>query len=176
MKITLIAVSSIDGFITKGRDSNIYSWTSKEDQDFFFNKIEKAKLIFMGAKTYDNAKHLMKHKKGRIRVVFTRTPEKYTTQEIPGMLEFTKKSPLKVVEMYKKHGIKKALLVGGLEINSLFLKQNLVSELLLTIEPFIFGSGKKLLDDSIKLTFRLNSIKQMNKKGTLLLRYFITTS
>ncbi len=176
MKISLIAVSSVDGFITKDQNPNIYSWTSKEDQDFFFNKIEKAELIFMGAKTYDNAKHLMKHKKGRIRVVFTRTPKKYATEEIPGVLAFTKKSPRIIVNRYKKQGIKKALLVGGQEINSLFLKNRLVSELYLTIEPLIFGSGKKLFNDNYQVNLDLISTKKLNTRGTLLLCYQVTSS
>lgn len=45
MKVILAAVSSLDGKITKGRDPNFYSWTSKEDAKLFFLLIKKHNLI-----------------------------------------------------------------------------------------------------------------------------------
>ena len=71
-------------------------------------------------------------------------------------------------------GYKKILLVGGATINGLFLKENLVDELYLTIEPKIFGSGKniiegQLLDSKLKLL----NIQKINKEGTLLLKYIL---
>lgn len=176
MKITLLAVSSLDGFITRGNDPDIYKWTSREDQASFFQHIEKAQLIFMGSKTYEHAKHLMKHKKGRTRIVFTHAPERYSSERIPDVLEFTKKTPRAVVALYEKRGINRALVVGGQKINSLFLKQKLISELLLTVEPFLFGSGKKLCIDEGRFQMNLQSIKKINKKGTFLLNYSITSS
>lgn len=171
MKIVLLAVTSIDGFITNGDDPNIYKWTSREDQKFFFQQIEKAKLIFMGSKTYETAKHFIKHKKGRTRIIFTRNPEKYKQGEVKGILEFTKDNPVKVIERFEKLGVSEALLVGGSEINSLFFKHNLISEMYITIEPIIFGKGKKLFNSNVKSAYQLDFLKKLNKKGTTLLHY-----
>lgn len=171
MKISLITVTSIDGFLTNGSDPNIYKWTSLEDQNFFFKEIEKAKLICMGAKTYENAKHLMKHKKGRMRVVFTRNPEKYISEKIPGILEFTEKSPEAILETYEKQGIKKALIVGGSEINTLFLESNLITDVYITVEPLLFGSGKKITSRRVSKSLELISCKKINLKGTMLFHY-----
>ena len=71
-------------------------------------------------------------------------------------------------------GYKKILLVGGATINGLFLKQNLVDELFLTIEPKIFGYGKNIVEGNLLNTsLQLISIKKINKFGTLLLKYKI---
>lgn len=173
MKIILLAVTSLDGFITRGKDSDIYKWTSQEDQKVFFEKIKNASLIFMGSKTYESAKHLMKHTKGRTRVVFTRNPKKYKNELISGILEFTDKRPNEIVSKFENQGVKEAIIVGGSEINTLFLTLGLVSEIQLTIEPYIFGSGIKLFAKNVFTSLSLISKKTLNTKGTVFLKYKI---
>ena len=85
----MVAVSSLNGKITKEKDPNIYSWTSKEDSQLFFSLIEKSNLIVMGSKTYEVARKFIQHKKNRLRIVLTKTPQKYLRESIGGMLEFT---------------------------------------------------------------------------------------
>lgn len=41
MKIILLAVTSVDGFITRKNDPDIYKWTSVEDQALFLKKLKK---------------------------------------------------------------------------------------------------------------------------------------
>ncbi len=170
MKIVLLMVSSVDGFITRGSESNIYEWTSRQDSKYFFGQIESAKLIFMGSKTYGMARHFIKHKEGRLRIVFTKNPEKYKSEEVSGLLKFTAELPIEVVKNYKEK-TKDALLVGGSEINSLFLGQDLVDEIHVTVEPLLFGDGKRLavLNEFKKL--KLLSVEKLNTAGTLLLKY-----
>ena len=174
MKVIMVAVSSINGKITKGKDPNIYSWTSKEDSNFFFSLIKKHNLIVMGSKTYETARQFIQHKKNKLRVVLTRNPEKYLKQAIKGILEFSDESPLKLIDRLKNQGYKKMLLVGGGTINSLFLKENLVTELYLTIEPKIVGSGTNLVkEDNFDKQLKLFNIKRLNDQGTLQLKYKI---
>ena len=175
MKVIMIAVSSLNGKITKGRDPNIYSWTSKEDTSIFLSEIEKHDLIVMGNKTYKAAKSKIKLKKDKLRVVLTRTPEKYASQTKKGTLEFTSESPKQLVKRFGKYGYKKMLVVGGSSINSLFLKSSLVDELYLTIEPLIFGKGTPLIDGpGIDINLKLVSCEKLNSPGTLLLKYTVS--
>lgn len=176
MKITLLAVTSLDGFITAGTDANIYNWTSKEDAKIFSQKIEDAKLILMGAKTFGHARHFMKSKEGRIRVVFTRDVKKYQSEVIPGYIEFVSENPKDIIKRFEEKGITEALLVGGSEINSLFLKENLISEMYITIEPVMFGEGKKLFSEGMNAKLELLSTEKLNENGTLLLKYKIYNS
>lgn len=172
MKVILIAVSSLNGKITRGDDPDIYSWTSKEDSIFFFSQIAKNNLIVMGSKTYEQAKNIIEHKKNKLRVVLARDPTKYLTQTIKGILEFTNESPLSLVKRLEDKGYKKMLVVGGGTINNLFLKSKLVNEIYLTIEPKIFGIGKNLIsEENFDISLKLFSIKKLNNKGTLSFKY-----
>ena len=174
MKIVMAAVSSLNGKITKGKDPNIYSWTSKEDSKLFFSLIKKNNLIVMGSRTYEAARKIIKHKKNKLRIVLTRNPKKYLEETKNDMLEFTNDTPLELIKKLENRGYNKMLLVGGGTINSLFLKYNLVDELYITLEPKIFGSGKNLIDEeALNVSLKLINIKKLNKQGTLLLKYEI---
>lgn len=171
MKIVLLAVSSLDGFITRGDEANIYEWTSKEDSTRYFEQIDNAKLIFMGAKTFGIARHFMKSKVGRTRVVFTRNTAKYQSEVIPGFIEFTSEKFQDVIKRFEEKGITQAVLVGGSELQTAFLKEKLVDEIHLTVEPLIFGEGKKLVTEGMNVKLKLLSQEKLNTKGTLLLTY-----
>lgn len=171
MKVILVAVSSLNGKITKGSESHIYSWTSKEDSQMFSSLIEKNNLIVMGSKTYESVRKIIKHKKNKLRIVLTRNPEKYSKETIRGSLEFTDESPLKLIARLGNRGYKKMLVVGGAVTNTLFLKSKLVNEIYLTIEPKIFGTGKNLIsDENLDISLKLISIEKLNNQGTLLLK------
>ncbi len=166
-------VSTINGRITKGTTSvDIQEWASGEDQELFYGTLKKQKLVVMGSKTYDAARDFMEFRPGQLRVVMTRTPKRYGKHVRPGQLEFTSATAQKLVEEYAKKGYTQLFLVGGGEINALFFKAKLIDEILLTIEPFIFGNGKSLIaEGSFEEKFKLASVKKLNKRGTLLLKY-----
>ncbi len=172
MKITMVMLASVDGKTTKGNDTNIYTWTSPEDQKYFFSLIKKHNLIIMGRSTYEASRPVIKLEKGKLRIVLTHSPKKYLNQIIKGQLEFTDESPEKLVKRLSLLGYKKMLLVGGGTINGLFLKRNLIDQLYLTIEPKIFGNGKNIIEKQLLNTnLQLLSIRKLNKAGTLLLKY-----
>lgn len=177
MKIIMVAVSSVNGKITKASNPNIYFWTSKEDSKLFFSLIEENNLIVMGSKTYDAARSVIKLKKNKLRIVLTRDPKKYLNQTLKGILEFTNENPLKLVKKLEDRGYKKMLLVGGSETNTLFLKSKLVNEIYLTLEPRIFGQGQGLIiEESLEVKLKLVSVKKLNSQGTLLLKYKVLSS
>ncbi|MEK7583457.1 MAG: dihydrofolate reductase family protein [Patescibacteria group bacterium] len=172
MHITLVMVSSLDGKITKHDNPKIASWTSPEDKKLFGALIKKSKLIVMGGKTYESVKHQIKLELGKLRIVMTRHPKKY--RAVPGMLEFTSESPLALTKRLAKY-YKTMLLVGGSEINALFLKAKLVDELHLTLEPLLFGTGKPIVSPlPLDTTLKLISLKKINARGTLSLVYTIS--
>ena len=172
MKVTMVMLTSVDGKTTKGNDTNIYTWSSIEDQKHFFSLIKKNNLIVMGRGTYEASKPVIKLEKGKLRIVLTRSPKKYFKQLVRNQLEFSNETPKKLIERMATLGYKKILLVGGATINGLFLKHNLVDELYLTIEPRIFGIGKNITEGQLlNKSLQLISIKKLNKTGTLLLKY-----
>ncbi|MCR4263434.1 MAG: dihydrofolate reductase family protein [Candidatus Roizmanbacteria bacterium] len=174
MKVLLVMVSSLNGKITKGNDPHIYTWTSPEDKEMFFSHIESNNLIVMGRKTYAAARSLIKHTPEKRRIILTNEPKKYEQEELSGMLEFTRESPRQLISRMKKKGYQQMLLVGGSVVNSLFLKENLIDEIHVTIEPYVFGRGINLVATSpVNTSLNLVSIKRLNEKGTLYLVYSV---
>jgi len=174
MKVTMAMLATVDGRTTKGNESNIYTWTSPEDQKYFFSLINEHNVIVMGGKTYEAVHSRIKLEEKKLRIILTRRPEKYNSQTVEGQLEFSGETPRQLVKRLTSIGYKEILLVGGSIINGLFLKQNLVDELYLTIEPKLFGSGKNIIEGQLlNKSLRLISVKKLNKVGTLLLKYKI---
>lgn len=172
MKVMMVMLSSVDGKTTWGNNPNVYSWSSIEDQRHFFSLVKKNDLIVMGRATYEAVHSQIKLQEKKLRIVLTRQPEKFKKVMIRNQLEFSNKSPEQLIKRLTLLGYKKILLVGGSIINGLFLKQNLVDELYLTIEPKIFGNGKNLVEgQSLNHKLQLINVKKLNKAGTLLLKY-----
>ncbi len=174
MKIVAVAVCSLDGKITEGADPDIYKWTSREDQEFFSNLKASSKLIVMGSGTYDTIRPIQSHKEGTLRVVLTRSPEKYKGEEISEKLEFSTETPKELVTRLSSK-YEEMLLAGGAEIFASFIKSKLIDEIYLTIEPVILGEGKSLFaDQAFEAHLKLVSSEKINERGTLLLKYKVS--
>jgi dihydrofolate reductase len=166
----MVDVISADGKMTKGDDPDLHSWTSEEDFAHFMELIHQHRVIVMGSKTYDAARP--KPQAERLRIVLTSDPGRYATQAVPGSLEFVTETPQAVVERLTGMGHDALLLVGGGQTNAEFLQAHLVDELYLTIEPVVFGRGVDLLGGiACDAKLQLLSVKQLNSRGTLLVRY-----
>ena len=172
MKIILLDVSSIDGKITKGQGNDISEWSSVEDFEHFSKVREENNLLVMGSGTFE-AVHPQPEKE-RLRIVLTSRPKKYEKFFVSGQIEFTNKSPKMLVNQLEKQGYKQMLLVGGGRVATAFLRENLVDELWITIEPKIFGIGEPLVtSEKMDIDLQLFELKKLNERGTLLLKYKI---
>ncbi len=166
-------VSSVNGKITKNTDPDVTQWASKEDQKLFINKKNTSRVLIMGRNTYDVAKKYITQNDKFLRIIYTRHPNNFIG--IPEKLEFTDVSPNELLHLLENRGYTDALLLGGSEINSLFLRNKLVDELHLTIEPMVFGKGKNLIaDEELYSDMKLVEIQKLNSHGTLHLKYIIT--
>ena len=178
MKIILVNVTSLDGRFTKWEGKNIYEWSSEEDYQFFNKTKAENNLIVMGSATFDHVRQIekagLKPEKERLRVVLTKNSDKYKEFEVSGQLEFSDENPKKLVERLEKAGYKQMLLVSGGAVANSFLKDSLISELWLTLEPRIFGSGQSLAEgQDLDIKLELISSEKLNNQGTLLLKYKI---
>lgn len=167
MHITLIMRSSVNGKITHSNTLSRLNWSSPEDAELFNKLKKKHSLIVMGRKTYIANKKHIKLQNNILRVVFTRNPEKYCDNEVTDQLEFVNTSPKKLIQNLESRGYTKMLLLGGSEVNALFFKNNLIDQLHLTIEPYLFGLGKPISsDEELAVQLQLTSIKKLNDRGT----------
>lgn len=172
MKTILVFVSTLDGKITKWGDPYVKSWTSQNDQEYFKKLWNETKLIIMGSTTFNFEP--VKAVSNRLLVIMTGNPSDYKSYAVPGQLEFKSESPRQLVELFKKENHELMLIVGGAHISTSFLKEQLVDELWLTIEPKIFGiGGNFVIEEKLDIELELLSCERLNKQGTLFTKYSV---
>ena len=174
MKITLAMVISLDGRITQGSDGQASSWASPEDQKIFRQLITDCDCVIMGSATYAAQRGFITPTADTPRYVLTRTPDNFSQDaHRPGLIFFAG-TPADVIADCRSHGYQNVLLVGGAATTARFLDAGLVDELLITVEPYIFGEGLPL-SGMLHATahLRLLSARQLNNAGSLLLHYYI---
>ncbi|MEO5990555.1 MAG: hypothetical protein ABIP68_02885, partial [Ferruginibacter sp.] len=95
MKVILVFVSTLDGKITKWGKSPVREWSSKEDQEYYKQIWNDAKLIVMGSSTFMQEK--FPAKSNRLLLVMTKHASKYKQYEVPEQIEFTHDEPNELV-------------------------------------------------------------------------------
>ncbi|HYV94282.1 MAG TPA: dihydrofolate reductase [Chitinophagales bacterium] len=172
MKTILIFVSTLDGKVTKWGDPHVQLWSSHQDQDYYKKIWNESRLIVMGSKTFEAEQR--KASPEHHLVVMTADPDKYKSLEVAGQLEFTNESPAELTERFKKNGHQQMLVVGGPHVATSFLKEELIDELWLTIEPKIFGVGGNFVtEEKLDINLRLIHFEKVNEKGTLITKYAV---
>lgn len=151
-----------DGKIAK--DSNHFpDWTSREDKRFFSEISKNAGVVIMGDKTFNTFKSPLKD---RLNVVFTlnKNLEKQDgVRWVSGSID-------NVLRGLKKEGFTEAILGGGAFLNTSFLKKGLIDEIVLTIEPKIFGKGLGLFCEDFDVSLELKDVKKINN-NSIVVRY-----
>lgn len=141
MKLILMCAVTIDGKIAK-KPGEFVNWTGSEDKKIFSRETKRAGVVIMGNSTF---KTIGKPLKSRLNIVLTLRHAGEQGQK--GILEYTAEPPKEILRGLKNRGFKKAFLIGGGRVNSLFIKNNLVNEVWLTVVPRIFGRGINLFSD-----------------------------
>lgn len=159
--VTLMMAISADGKIAKDKNQ-LANWTSPEDKKIFVAESKKHGVIMMGENTFNTFPAPLP---GRLNVVFSENPKLNQDN-----VKYVSGEPQIVLEELENLGYKSALLGGGCYLNSLFLKNKLISEIILTIEPIIFGSGLSLFDCDLIIKLELKSVEKLND-NTILVKY-----
>src|ERR1035437_487584 len=172
MRTVLVFVSTLDGKVTKWSESNVSLWSSQEDQKYFKKIWNDSKLLIMGSNTF--SADPIKPSSNQLLVIMTREPSKYKKYEVSGQLEFSDKSPDQLTLHFVKEGYEQMLVVGGAHIGTSFLKEQLIDELWLTIEPRIFGAGSNFaIEEKLDINLHLISCERVNEQGTLITKYAV---
>jgi len=159
--------TTVDGKIAK-HATHMADWTSKADKKIFVEETKKAGVIVMGKTTYDTIGRPLP---GRLNLVMDFEPD--IGKNIPGELEYTNKQPVELLTELEKQGFDSVIIGGGATINGLFLKQGLIDEVWLTVEPRLFGEGMSLFNGAdVNLELKLIESRQLSD-DVLQLRYKI---
>lgn len=163
MQVILLAAISADGKIAQQQDQVSLDWTSKEDTQFFVEKTKEIGLVIMGRKTFET---IGKPLKDRRVIVMTREVD--ATKQVPGVLEFTDESPKALLDRLEQEGHDRVVVAGGSSIYSQFLREGLVTELYLTVEPVLFGSGILFTHEMNRMDLNLIETRMLGSQSVLL--------
>ncbi|MFA6321935.1 MAG: dihydrofolate reductase family protein [Candidatus Buchananbacteria bacterium] len=170
MKIILMMAMTVDGIIAKNSQQNA-DWTSKADKKAFIAETKKHGAIIMGDTTFEamGGKPLP----GRLNLILSLNPEKYSQKSQPGLLEFAKGTPQEIISQLENKGFETAILGGGARTNAMFLKAGVVDEVLITVEPKIFGTGLNFTEgEDLNLNLELLESQELGDNAVQL-RYRI---
>jgi dihydrofolate reductase len=135
-----------NGFIAGQKDDT--SWVSKSDWKEFIRVAKKKGNVVMGRRTYEA---MLEEKTFPVpdclNIVMTSRKKLLANAKWDNVI-FTNETPLGVLEHLKEKKMKEVLIAGGGKVSASFLKDNLIDELYLTVEPIVFGRGVKLFDGS----------------------------
>ncbi len=170
-RFEMIAGISLDGRIA-GEDGDFSPYSSPEDRAFLQKKIQEADVLILGRKTYE--KHVEKVKKPLI--IFTSQARSglELTEKDGQMLHLFNDSSEELVNLCDALQYKKIACLGGAELYHWLLENKLATDLYLTLEPFVFGSGRNLLHGGYLSEYKkwkLKSQKNLNDQGSMLLHY-----
>ena len=171
-KISYVAyvAATVDGRISKENKSKI-DWTSKEDWNFFQSSLKKFDALVVGTNTYLMAK---KNLDRRNTIVFTSKADKLTSK---GSVAFLNPKKYNFEKFTAGKGYKNIAILGGPKVYDFFIKNNLLHEIFVTMEPYIFTSGVPMFEGKFqKHKLTLKSIKKLNKNGTILLHYKVNAN
>ena len=184
MRMIAIVVSSIDGYITRhgGADT---AWASPEDQKHFFAFLRSCDVSIMGGETYRMSRAAIlsdivarrdqsapETTPPRRKVIWTRDPEIYGADGVPGLLEFSNERLDAIVATLRRDGHQRCAVLGGGEVYGVMLAADLIDEIVLTLEPVAFGTGVRHTGTGhvINGRFSLGDVERLNT-DTLLLTY-----
>lgn len=132
MQTNLVMVVSANGAINRTTPGPL-DWTSREDLRFFKTFTKQCGAVVMGRRTYAT---IGKPLVDRYNVVMTRHVERFSGGE---QLLFTDQGPAGILELLAARGFSRIAIIGGSEINALFLKAGLIDYIYLSIEPVIIA-------------------------------------
>ncbi len=134
-KIKLFIASSLDGFIA--REDGSIDWLPQSGNSGYEEFYKTIDTVIIGRKTYEQILTFGKYPyEGKKSYVLT----KNTTIKKEGNVEFVFEAEKLVKELISSSG-KDIWLVGGAELVSVFLNQDLIDEIILSIIPVVLGKG-----------------------------------
>lgn len=163
--VAYVAVS-IDGRIAESSQSGT-NWTSKEDWNFFQKSLTKFDAVVVGHNTYKVSKNRLKKRNA---IVLT---SKVSEPKTEGQTTFLNPRKSNLQKFLENKNYKKVAILGGAKVYDFCLRHKMLHELFVTIEPYVFTAGVPMFmgKEFKKYKFILESVKKLNKKGTLLLKY-----
>ena len=159
MNICVFLASSVNGMISN--QANVPDWLSQEFGQGFQEICQRTKAVVMGKTTYAilSPDHLPLRDEGTLIVLTHETAARPSQSNVV----FTDRTPREIVGMLEARGHQQAVIIGGTQTVSAFVKAGLVNELILVVEPVLFGAGLPVLRDvDAEYRLELADVRKLN--------------
>ena len=150
IKVIAIWTQTIDGYIAKSHDDDL-SWGRRADKQWFAKVTCDIGAVVMGRKT---AELIGRPLPGRLNIVMSRRDGK---------------SPKQILQELESKGFKQVAICGGASIYTLWLKEKLVDEVWVSVQPVVFGDGIKPVE-GVEMKLELISREEIGE-GVVAMRY-----
>src|SRR3989338_242156 len=167
MKTILYMAITANGMIA--RENNQEDFLSHENWKVFVKLAESAGCFIIGRKTYEEVKKWEEYNFDSVnaRKIIVSRDKGYK----PAVGYTTAISPKDALQKASRLSFKRVLLAGGSILNSSFMNEGLIDEIILNIEPYILGKGISLFT-SHNFEGKLKLIKATAlKRGIVQLHY-----
>ena len=131
MEVTISAATSIDGYIANNEGET--DWVS--DWELFEKTCKAYGCIAMGRTTYEEGGSIF----AGVQHIVLSTSHQRVRQGIHFV-----SSAKQAVDLAKRLGFTKLLVIGGSKTNQSFIESGLVEKLVVDVHPLILGEGKRL--------------------------------
>lgn len=166
MKVILYMATTINGFIAKPDDNT--DWISQTEWNSYSAMVQKTGAMIIGHRTYDiltKQDGFTELQKVKI-VVISNIPFKTLADH-----HLTARTPKEALEFLKD--FPEVIVAGGGILNTAFIKEGLIDEIYLDIEPLAFGKGILLfMEADFEFKLKLLEINKLSD-NTIQLHYQI---
>ncbi|OGY23193.1 MAG: hypothetical protein A2172_02330 [Candidatus Woykebacteria bacterium RBG_13_40_15] len=163
MKVILYMAPTVNGFIAKEDDDT--TWVTETEWESYSGMIKKAGNMIIGRRTYEimlKNDEFNRSQFNQIKTVVV-TDDASLQVHNPEFI-FTAKSPREALGILRNQGFETIMVCGGGGLNASFLKEGLVNEIYLDIEPVIFGKGIRLFaEGDFETKLELLEVKNLSK-------------
>lgn len=173
-RIILYIATSLDGYIA--REDGGIDWLEKlpmpEGEDFGYTEFyENVSTVVMGRKTYDEVMGFgVEWPYTKCESYVVTTNPSYKTQTVD--THVLNVMDASVIDRLRKESKGNVWLIGGGQLNTEFLKEGAVDEMIISIFPVILGSGLPLFAGNPPETWFKRADAKAYENGVVMLKYF----
>lgn len=162
MKVILYMATTINGFIAKENDDT--SWVTKNEWTSFSGMIRKNGNMIIGKRTYEVMIENDEFNRSNLNKIKTIVLTNDASLKIhnPEFVSIAT-SPQEAISILQRQGFETIMVCGGGGSNASFMKENLIDEIYLDIEPIVFGKGIRLFaEGEFEAKLKLLEIKKLS--------------
>lgn len=148
MKVFIIVAVTADGLVGRAPDDFAMDWTSPEDVKHFVKLTKEAGVLVMGSRTFDTTVKAGRRLPGRKIVVYSSRPGNIKHNRTDPT-EISSEPPAQLVKRLESEGYSAVAICGGAQIYDMFMQSGLVTDLYITYEPVLFGTGVPLFKSAM---------------------------